>query len=156
MSNDKYLFDYKWTEQQFFKYACFVDDLQLFYRQWIDQKRDRMQFFTERNGKLEHNYWIPSKICRESGEELSEENTTILIGYWFPFCWFPIRKDLLEVSKKFEQLECQKIDCSCNDCKFFERIKERNGNCIKKGIPIIAQPNTSCPNNLECFEHRRS
>ncbi len=157
MEIKKYPFGNNWTEQQYFKYACFCDDLQLFYRQWIEQKQDRIQFFDiSLDGKYKHRYWIPSKICSYSDELLNEENLVIKIGYWTPFCWTLVKNTLLNEAKTLETLFCQTVDCSCNDCKFFERKDQNNGLCNKKeNIFVKAYPNMAQPNNLECFEHRK-
>ena len=80
-------FKYDWSEKQFFIYACFVDDLQQFYQDWIEQgkKAGRIQFFDKGiDGKLTHKYWRPSNICCESGELLTKENIDVKVGYWTP------------------------------------------------------------------------
>ena len=52
-------FKYDWTERQFFICACFVDDLQKFYTDWVEQgrKAGRIQYFDiGSDGKLTHKY----------------------------------------------------------------------------------------------------
>jgi len=149
-------FKYDWSEKQFFIYACFVDDLQQFYQDWVEQgrKAGRIQFFNKiEDGKLTHKYWLPSKICCETHEELTKENIDIKVGYWLPFLWKPIRKDLRQQAVKYEVLECQKIDCSCNDCKFLERAENW---CNKLNKKISINENLCHIQNQDCFEHRRS
>ena len=149
-------FKYDWSEKQFFIYACFVDDLQQFYQDWVEQARRgvRIQFFDIGvDGKLIHKYWLPSKICCETREELTIENIDIKVGYWLPFLWKPIRKDLKQQAMKHEALECQKIDCSCNDCKCLDRSKHW---CNKLNKKISINENLCHPQNQNCFEHRRS
>ena len=87
-------FRYDWSEKQFFIYACFVEDLQQFYKDWVEQGRKvgRIQFFDiGSDGKLTHKHWKPSNICCESGEVLTKENIDVKVGYWLPFLWKPIR-----------------------------------------------------------------
>lgn len=149
-------FKYDWSEKQFFIYACFIDDLQTFYQDWVEQgrKAGRIQFFyIGSDGELTHKYWMPSKNCCESGEELTDENIDVKVGYWTPFLWKPIRTDLKQQAMKFEALECQKIDCSCNDCKHLDRAK---GWCNKLDKKTIINENLCHPQNQNCFEHRRS
>jgi hypothetical protein len=147
-------FKYDWSERQFFVYACFVPDLQQFYNDWIEQAKGRAQFFdVGSDGKLTHKYWQPSNICCESGEVLTNENIDVKIGYWVPYIWKPIRKDLKQKAMKFEAYECQKIDCSCNDCLHLERSKSW---CNKFDKKTTINGNICHPQNQECFEHRRS
>jgi len=149
-------FKYDWSEKQFFIYACFVDDLQQFYQDWIEQgkKAGRIQFFDKGiDGKLTHKYWRPSNICCESGELLTKENIDVKVGYWTPNLWKPVRKDLKQEAMKFEALECQKIDCSCNDCKYLERT---NSYCNKLDMQVIVNSNSCHAQNQGCFEHRRA
>lgn len=155
MTKPEYPFQYNWSERQFFLYACFVDDLQKFYRDWIEQgkKSGRIQFFdVAPNGTLTHKYWRPSNICCESGEVLTNDNIDIKVGYWTPNLWKPIRKDLRQEAIKFEALECQKIDVSCNDCKHLDRT---NKHCNKLNKKVSIKPNACHPQNQNCFEHRR-
>jgi hypothetical protein len=149
-------FKYDWSEKQFFIYACFVDNLQQFYKDWIEQgrKAGRIQFFDVLgNGMFFHKYWMPSNICCESGDILTTDNIDIKVGYWFPHLWKPIRKDLKQQAMKFEALECQKIDCSCNDCKYLDRVKSW---CNKLDKKTNINGNFCHPQNINCFEHRRS
>lgn len=151
-----YPFKYDWSEKQFFIYACFVDDLQAFYRDWVDQgrKAGRIQFFNiEMDGSLTHKYWMPSRICCESGETLTLENIDVKIGYWWPNIWKPIRKDLKQEAMKFEAFECQKIDSSCNNCKHLDRA---NKWCNKLQKNVAINENLCHPENQDCFEHIRS
>lgn len=144
------------SEKQYFIHACFVDDLQSFYKNWIDQgsKKGRAQFFyTLPNGKLIHRYWNPSSTCCETGQELTLENIDVKIGYWTPFVWKAVRKDLRIEAMKEEAFECQKIDCSCSDCKHLERSKKW---CNKFDKETSINANLCHPQNQECFKHRRS
>jgi len=143
-----------WSSKKIFIHACFVDDLQSFYKQWIEQSKGRMQFFDiGYNGELEHQNWLPSKICCETGEELTKENIDVKIGYWTPFTWKPVRKDLKEKAMKYEAFECQKIDCSCNDCKYLDR---ENAYCKKLYKWVRINANMCHPKNQKCFVHRRT
>lgn len=146
----------KASERQYFILACFSGDLQTFYQQWIGRKKDRIQFFWQRpDGTLEHHYWWPGPVCCHSGQRLDPGRTAIKVGYWRPHLWRPIHPDYLQQAQKIETLACQQIDCSCNDCRFFERSREQYGHCKKFDKPTIAYPNQCCPENLTCFEHRR-
>lgn len=152
----RYDFDFNWSERQFFIYACFVDDLQMFYRDWIEQgrKSGRMQFFNiDEEGILTHKYWSPSKICCETGEILTKENIGVKVLYWTPCLWKPIRKDLKQEVMRLEAFECQQIDCSCNDCKSLDRA---NRACLKFGKSVSINANFCHPQNQDCFVHRRS
>lgn len=149
-------FKYDWSEKQFFIYACFVDDLQQFYRDWVEQgkRAGRIQFFEVGNdGNLNHKYWKPSNICCESGEVLTKDNIDVKVGYWTPNLWKPIRKDLKQESMKLEAIECQKIDCSCNDCISLNRTDNW---CNKLNKAISINVNLCHPQNQTCFQHRRS
>lgn len=151
----KYNFDYNWTDKQFFIYACFVDDIQQFYMDWIEQgaKTGRCQFFiTNSKGELEHLYWEPNSICSISGDQLTKDNIDVLSGYWTPHLWKAVRKDLLAESKRKEIIWCQNIDCSCNDCIFLDRTK---GWCTKFYKKANILPSTCNPNNIDCFQHRK-
>ena len=99
--------------------ACFADDLQKWYSDWIEEKKDRIQFFTTDDG-YRHRSWLPSDTCCYSGEKLTRDNIDVLVGYWTPFMWKPIRKDLRVQAQREEAYECQLIDCSCNDCAFLK------------------------------------
>lgn len=54
---------------------------------------------------------------------------------------------------KYEAFECQKIDCSCNDCKFLDR---QNKMCLKFNKIIKIHPNLCHPQNQSCFIHRKT
>lgn len=138
-------------ERDYFLQACFADDLQQFYKNWITEKPDRIQYFVDSNGLLQHRQWRPSKTCRSSGEELTMDNIDIVVGYWTPFLWYPVRKDLRVQYQKNEAYECQNIDCSCNDCGFLNRSENW---CVKFNKEIIIQPNLCHPQNQDCFVHR--
>jgi len=149
-----------WNNKKLFLTACFVDDLQTFYKKMILDNNGRInQFegnlslnnFQQRNN-IEHKLWFPSTICCETGELLTQENIDIKIGYWMNI-WKPIRKDLKEEAMKKEAFECQKIDCSCNDCKFLDREKSW---CNKLDKKTSIDVNLCHPQNLNCFEHRKS
>ena len=149
-------FKYDWSEKQFFIYACFVDDLQQFYQDWVEQgkKAGRIQYFRQdADGNLTHLYWCPSNICCESGELLTKESIDVKIGYWTPNIWKPIRKDLKQEAMRFEAFECQKIDCSCSDCKYLDRAKSW---CNKLDKKTSIDANLCHIQNQNCFEHRRS
>ncbi len=155
MKEYKYPFNYEWSEKQFFIYACFVKDLQQFYKDWIEQgrKAGRKQFFKQNSkGVLEHKYWKPSNVCCESGEVLTEVNIDVKTGYWTPNIWKPIRVDLKQVSMKNEAFECQKIDCSCSDCFYLDRAKSW---CMKLDKPIKINSNLCHIENQNCFKHRK-
>lgn len=141
------------SEKQLFLHACFVDDLQEFYNNWIKQFKSKVQLFDiEKDNKITHKYWVPSNICCESGEVLTKENIDVKIGYWSPNIWKPIRKDLKQETMKFEAFECQKIDCSCNDCKHLDRQKS---SCNKLDKTIVINANYCHIQNQNCFEHRK-
>ncbi len=147
-------FPNNWSEKQYFIHACFVDDLQVFFSEWVEQgrKSGRIQFFdTKDDGTFEHKYWKPSNKCCVTGEILTKDNIDVRVGYFTPNIWKPVRKDLMQEAKKQEAYECQKIDCSCSDCKFSDRA-ERFCNKFSRKIKIIS--GVCHPQNLECFEHR--
>lgn len=143
------------SERSDFIEACFTLDLQEWYREWISKKGDRLQFFYKGIIGYTHLFWNPSSRCRASGQILTKENIDIYVGYWTPNCWFPIHKDLLKEHKRSEAYECQKIDCSCNDCAHFKREVGSSGHCEVLNKKVIAYSNTCCPENSECFLHRR-
>jgi hypothetical protein len=98
------------SEKQYFIHACFVHDLQQFYKQWIEQKKGRIQYFTTTpNGLLQHKYWQPSSTCCQSGQLLSPNNIDVKIGYWTPFTWKPILPQLKQQAMKDEAYQCQLI-----------------------------------------------
>jgi len=147
--NNKYDFPNNWNERQYFLHACFVDNLKLFYKQWIEHSPNRAQYFLS-VPLLIHKYWQPSNICRVSGEILTPNNIDIFHSYWTSG-WYPVRKDLKRSGELEEAYECQKIDKSCNDCKYFNR---KDYWCTK----LDALPKGSAPNfcyNHECFTHRK-
>lgn len=150
------------TEREYFIEACFCDDLQLFYSEYVKQKKDRIQVFSElSNGVLGHLYWIPRNICTGCEKELTRDNIDIIMGYWHPFSWRAVHKDCAKAAKDREVHWCQSIDADCNDCKHFERIKligastpaSYLGNCKKFNKETIAYVNL-CTRH-ECFEHRK-
>lgn len=144
------------NEQQYFIIACHWADLQAFYQAWIAQKKDRIQlFYACAGGSLQHRYWCPEALCCHSRQPLTPANTAIKVGYWTPHIWRPVHRDLLAEAKLIEAGACQEIDCSCNDCKHFERQAGLKGTCKKFGRPVTAHPNHCHPENLACFEHRR-
>ena len=50
-----------------------------------------------------HKYWKPSNICCVSGELLNHENIDVKVGYWLPYLWKPVRKDLKSWCNKYEK-----------------------------------------------------
>lgn len=148
----EFSFKHDLSEKDYFIHACFVNDLQVFYKDWIEQKTGRIQFFDSMNNILIHKYWKPSNICCESGEILNKENIDVKISYWTPFIWKPIRKDLKQQAMKYEAFECQKIDASCNDCKYLDRMKSWCNNLEKE---IIINENLCHVQNQQCFIHRK-
>jgi hypothetical protein len=143
-----------YSEKDYFKQACFTDDLQKFYRSYINEKRDRIQFFIESiKGDLIHRYWKPSNICCYTGIELKDSDLGIHIGYWTPFQWKPIHKDLVIIASKEESFECQSIDCNCNDCIHLVR---KDLMCDRFNKKVNPQPNICDIYNQKCFVHRRS
>ena len=139
------------TDKQHFIEACLSDDLQKFYRQYINQKKSRAQQFFIYGDTLIHRVWTPSKICAYSGEALDRENIDVAHSYWTPHTWRPVKKEYKKAHMKDDAYECQKIDCSCNDCMFLDRAESR---CKKFNKQVSIQPNTSMPQNLDCFKHR--
>jgi hypothetical protein len=140
------------SEKQYFIQACFSNNLQDFYTNYINEKKGRSQLFdTSNSGELIHKYWKPSNICCVSGAQLTERNIDIKISYWTPFIWKPIHKDLKQSAMKIEALSCQEIDMSCNDCAFLIR-SEKHCSLLNKEVTIV--PNTSHPQNINCFKHR--
>lgn len=149
------------SEREYFIEACFAEDLQSWYKEWVYQKKDRVQFFNFRLGSegiYEHNSWCPSKVCCDSGKTLIKEDMDVKSGYWTPHLWKPIHKDLLKEAKAFEAMQCQIIDADCNDCKYFKRGKElgtgiTEGLCLKFNYPTKGYVNVCSGKN--CFEHRK-
>mgnify|MGYP001578250881 CR=1 FL=1 len=153
-TSKKFPFPHNWSEKQYFIYACFVDNLQNFYKEWAEQgrKSGRIQFFdTKGDGALEHKYWKPSNICQISGDVLTNETIDIKVGYFTPFIWKPVHKNFLLKAKKEEAFECQKIDCSCSDCKFVDR---ENSFCNKFNWKTKIFAGSCHPQNIGCFQHR--
>ena len=143
------------SEKEFFISACFADDLQLFYKQWIEKgkKNGRIQFFEARDdGLLIHKYWKPSNICCETGEKLTKDDIDVKVGYWTPYIWKPVKKDVKQYSAMKEIVECQKIDCSCNDCLYLNRSEKK---CDLFNNQIQINVNTCEVNNQKCFKHRK-
>jgi hypothetical protein len=138
-------------DRDLFIEACFAKDLQQFYQDMINSSKGKAQLFSNVNGKLIHKQWNPSKICCESSQELTRDTIDIKIGYWTPFVWKPIRKDLKKEAMKREAYLCQKVDMSCNDCT---NLKRENSWCNKLDKPVKVYPNTCHPQNIHCFEHR--
>jgi hypothetical protein len=158
----EYNFPNNWTDKQYFIYACFIDDLQLFYKQYIEQgkRQGRIQKFNlDVNGNYVHKYWCPSNICCESNDVLTINNIDIKVTYWTPFVWKPIKKELKQLATKKEAYECQLIDCSCNDCKnLLRNIDIANVgkfNICTLNKPVDVTPNVCNPNNTNCFVHRK-
>ena len=137
-------------ERDYFLDACFSDNLQEWYSNYIQEKPSRVQQFIKVNGRWEHRYWIPSNICRATKKKLDKSDAVVAHGYWTPNCWFPIHKDLKREYELSEAYECQKIDAACNDCGFFDRA---NSWCNKLNKPTHPAPNF-CQNN-SCFVHRK-
>ena len=143
----------KISEKQYFIEACFSDNLQSFYKQYVDEKPDRIQYFNVIGEELTHKYWSPSIYCVETKEELTVDNIDVLISYWTPFVWKSIRKELLVDSRNKEAFECQNIDCSCNDCFFLVR---KYSYCNKLLKDINIHSNNCNINNQKCFVHRKN
>lgn len=73
-------------------------------------------------------------------------------GYWSPR-WIKYHKTCKHL-KKENEIEQQKIDCSCNYCVYLER-KGKLAYCTKKGINVIAVSNyCQAFENDKCFKHR--
>lgn len=142
------------TERDYFIEACFAPDLQVWYKEWIRQKPDRVQFFFDGLDHYEHLYWSPSLICRSSGQILTRDNIDISKSYWTPFTWYPIHKESVSSHKKIEAYHRQVIDCSCNDCGHLQRQSGTVGKCLLFNKAVGIHPNTCCPQNIKCFIHR--
>lgn len=141
------------TEKQYFILACLSNSIQDFYKEYVSLSKGSLQLFDcLSNEELSHKSWSPSNICCESGEMLTMENIDVKVGYWTPFLWKPIRKDLKKQAMKFEALECQKIDCSCNDCGHLNRSASW---CNKLNKETKIHSNLCHPQNQECFKHIR-
>lgn len=129
---------------------CFCDDLQSEYKQYIANEPNKMQLFRVENNQLVHRKWIPSKYCCYSNDELTKDFIDIIIGYWQPNIWKPIRKDLLLEAKNLEVLFCQKIDQNCNDCGYLVR---NTNSCLVDNKSLNIHALMAC--NNECFKHRK-
>lgn len=140
------------TEKEYFIEACLSDDLQDFYQNWIKEKPNRIQFFYNINGYLLHKYWFPNNKCSETNQQLNKENIDIRIGYWSPFGWKPVYKEIKQETMKNEAYNCQLIDKNCNDCMFLNR---NNKQCTKLNKTVKLNPNICQPENDECFKHRK-
>jgi hypothetical protein len=151
----KYNLGINWSKKQYFLHACFADDLQEYYKEYIAQKFNRKQEFNELpNGVLIHKDWCPSRICRHSKQTIeSIDDLDVFVGYWTPHCWYPVKKEFRKIGMDLEAYECQLIDCSCNDCVFLDRA---NILCTKFNKPTFILPNHCHPQNQDCFKHRKA
>jgi hypothetical protein len=155
------------TEKELFIEACFTSDLQNFYKNYILEKPSRLQEFVNssfiKNQKINEDVlstfilvkwkWQPSNICRFTGTHLIKYETGITYSYWGGI-WYPCLNTQIKAQQKYEAYECQKIDCSCNDCLFLNRINIKKGKCIKLNKEVNIFPNTCQIENQECFVHR--
>lgn len=110
-------------------------------------------------------------LCRYCDLAVDSRDAVITHSYWqgLPFISHRACKDS---GFKAEALECQSIDRSCNECKYFKRggaIKYEQWNedftecqlpfwawwgwCDKFKKPQTAEPMTCM--GMECFEHRK-
>jgi len=115
--------------------------------------------------------------CRYCESEIPVDSAAITFAYWnaTPFLCHPKCK---ESGEKQEAFDCQNIDCDCNDCRYFQRIRMASkqyeytrtttgelveltfqpqishGHCFKFNRPTEASPKKW--SGLECFKHRRS
>ena len=127
-----------------------MTDKELFISQCFSDIKDKSEVkYPDNKDRL----WIPSNKCSHCSKLIDLEDIDIKVGYWFPV-WRSVHKDCLKEAKSLEVFECQKIDCSCNDCFFFKREKESKGYCNKKNIKVTAWSNTNQPQNVDCFKHR--
>lgn len=156
------------TDKQYFIEACFSDNLQDFYREYLRENIAKVNHFklpcginvyqaiANKTILLEHWFWSPSNTCIKSGEKLTTENIDVHVGYWYPL-WKPIHKDYAKKYKEDEVYACQSIDMNCNDCINFKRIEGNHGECtIKNNEKIITNPNACSPQNTNCFKHRKT
>jgi len=112
--------------------------------------------------------------CCYCEKELNEDNFFIITSYWNPM-WKPACSEkCAQKGYKKEEIECQKIDKNCNECKYFERssfekIKPQTYNLFQSvggylGIcknrkskfynkKVGANRNTY--QGMECFVHRK-
>lgn len=144
---EKLTFAKNLSEKEYFILACFAEDLQEFYKEWIQQSPGRKQYFYME--VLKHKYWIPGNICSVSGVKLTKDNIDVKIGYWKPSLWKPVLDSLKKEAELEEAYECQKIDANCNDCKYFDRTRLTN-NLIDCSTSIF--PRINCKVGL-CTKH---
>jgi len=107
--------------------------------------------------------------CKYCNKKIKEKDFAISSSYWNSF-WEGCHKDCKEQGDKKEEVECQRIDRNCNECKSFDRkgfdnhLKDTQGeklfekvgcyfgNC-KKFKKKVTASRVICQNN-KCFIHR--
>jgi len=104
--------------------------------------------------------------CSHCKQKIKEEDFDYYAAYWSGsyndgVYWRTVHKQCKKDAHQNESYECQNIDTSCNDCKHFVRGKSIckgswEGYCQKLNKPTKAHALVACPENAECFEHRKS
>ena len=111
--------------------------------------------------------WILGSGCRYCEKKVKEKDFCITTTYWWPR-WATSHKQCKEMGEKIEAYECQTIDASHNDCKYFQREhfdEKRKGDkgfipkigvwvgyCTKCKKEVTTSRNFS--ENIPCFVHR--
>ena len=143
------------NEKDIFKKACYSTDIQVLYKECLKRRWLSMQILEEYGGVISHPLWRLSTKCHQCKEEIEEKDFAYFASYWTPHLWRPVHKECRNECKFNDAYECQKIDCSCNDCGHFDRISQQKGTCTKFDKKVTPWANTCCPQNLECFTHRK-
>lgn len=93
--------------------------------------------------------------CDYCGKPLKRiEDAETGTGYWATNRWTKYHKACKHL-KKQNEVEQQKIDCGCNDCKYLERRDSIPDYCTKLDKEVIAVSNyCQAFENDKCFKHR--
>jgi hypothetical protein len=148
--------------------ACYADDLSSFLkiclgsRKLSDQELSFLHAYycTTSNGECYNKdckvRWLagsPSSVCRYCEQYIERDDIVIAYSYWSAY-WYPSHKYCQKSGYDKEAFDCQLIDASCSDCKFFHRDEGVYGQCLKYDKPVEGHSNLAMC--MPCFEHRKN
>ena len=146
--------------KEFFKCILFNKDINVLLKKYN---------VTKETADLWARKWIIKNYCKYCEQRINEEDFDVSSSYWNNF-WEATHKECKEKGDKKEEVECQKIDKNCNECKYFkrkgfdEKLLDTQGNklfnsigcyfgkCEKVNKNVTATRNI-CQGN-KCFIHR--
>ena len=121
---------------------------------------DSLVFHDDEQKRICRESFYVSNKCRYCGETVTREDKFCITETYWSAIGCISHTDCLKEGKSSEEYECQSLDRSCNDCRFFVRDQVVGttsiGTCKNPHSGILtvkAYPVTSIGHR--CFKHRK-